>query len=246
MTLLKLPDGDSLMVHGEEWCRPPCAIHAPLPGPWSEWPLDWKILDPDRSENQEENKDLVRICPHGVRHPLVESMVHWAQQGKDDKARHYCDGCPCVPDGVLSDDLRIGIHTAEDIADFYNNQEWEEETSDDTPILTLLEDPSLPKSAYRGPDPNRVAKEFLDRWARVIGDGENTLVGTLRELVKVHDITVIQKGRGEGNWRLEECTWDCSDIFTPGNATTDDNTCVTLKLALLGGYVPERWVSEDR
>jgi hypothetical protein len=203
-------------------------------------------------ENKEENKDLVRICPHGVRHPLVESMVHWAQQGKEDKAQHYCDGCPCVPDGVLSDDLRIGIYTAEDITDFYAEREGEEgeeeETFDDTPLLALLENVLSSGRSYRGPDPNRVAKEFLDRWAQVIGDGENTLVGTLRELVKVHDITVIQKSRGEEKekWRLEECTSDCCDIFTPGNATTDDNTCVTLKLALLGGYVPERWISEDR
>jgi hypothetical protein len=67
-----------------EWC----AIHRPMPGPWSTWPRYW----------QEEEGRMVRVCRCGIGHPVAE-MYAWAiVSGRIWQLPHDCCGIhPCTP-----------------------------------------------------------------------------------------------------------------------------------------------------
>lgn len=72
-----------LHVHRREDCRGRfCVIHNPQPGPWRDWPTNWRG----------DRKLMERVCPHGVGHPAAEDAA-WLSEG----ALHGCDGCPCSP-----------------------------------------------------------------------------------------------------------------------------------------------------
>lgn len=68
-----------LNVHREGTCLGACVIHRPISGPWDEWPTDWN----------EGDKMMMRICPCGTKHPVIEDIL----RGHD--GSHNCCGCPC-------------------------------------------------------------------------------------------------------------------------------------------------------
>lgn len=68
-----------LNVHREDTCLGACVIHRPISGPWDAWPTDWDA----------ENKMMLRICPCGTKHPVIEDIL----RGHD--STHHCCGCPC-------------------------------------------------------------------------------------------------------------------------------------------------------
>lgn len=58
-----------------------CAIHQPMPGPWNNWPRQWR----------DDRGILERVCACGVGHPVAEDY------GRVDTV-HGCCGCRCHPD----------------------------------------------------------------------------------------------------------------------------------------------------
>lgn len=80
-------------VHASYLCQGPwCVIHNPAPGPWSSWPTHWI----GGAFGEGTNGALVRLCPHGFAHPVVEDNVPQAV------TPHHaeCDGCPCGPEHI--------------------------------------------------------------------------------------------------------------------------------------------------
>lgn len=74
-------------IHAADKCRGWCVIHNPLPGPWADWPTNWRgdgLFDDWRG--------FERICPCGVGHTAMEHVLH------GDPHPHGCCGlCPCGP-----------------------------------------------------------------------------------------------------------------------------------------------------
>lgn len=99
-----LGDGTMLTIHAKRFCLEPCAFHAPLPGPWEDWPLAYNPTASSRGD-----AITLRVCRHGVRHPAVEQFVFWARNGQEYLATHNCCGCPCAPDGVIPEEMRPRI-----------------------------------------------------------------------------------------------------------------------------------------
>jgi hypothetical protein len=342
---IDLGNGRYVMHHSKEDCQSPCALHAPLPGPWSDWKLDWAKLLGGTGVTQ-----LVRRCPkHHYAHPTVESLVWFARRGESEQARHICCGCPCVPDGVLSDDLRVIVslgaqvdpvtaeaeqepepvsltiplggyqiqlppgvklgdalkpgdmewinnRIAEAKAADHGDMSKEEPETEDDPLIDIaslgtnwktmagksvvrlseirekasddnknntsrlahrqllkayLEQQPAKKSTFvpelkpvnPEPDPNKVAQSFLSNSR---GKMDSMLHEALTLLCNRHDIINVEK-RPQGAspaWTMN-CESDCSDYFDAGKVATDDNDCVTLKIAIVGGWQPVEWNKED-
>lgn len=76
-------------VHEEANCVPPCVIHAPLPGPWSDWQLIWRPIN-EMDALFGLYRGFERVCSHGTGHPAAEEV---ARRGP---VVHGCCGCPCV------------------------------------------------------------------------------------------------------------------------------------------------------
>lgn len=78
-----------------------CVIHRPAPGPWKDWPTDWRgdktIFVDSQYGLVEINVDIwrgfERRCPHGYGHTAVEETLRG-----NDPHMHGCDGCPCGPE----------------------------------------------------------------------------------------------------------------------------------------------------
>jgi hypothetical protein len=65
-----------------------CAIHRPMPGPWSTWPRYWR----------EDLGIMERLCPCPVGHPVAEMYEYTVAQGRMKKLAHICCGIhPCTP-----------------------------------------------------------------------------------------------------------------------------------------------------
>jgi len=80
----QLESGQTLRTHHADECVGQwCAIHRPMPGPWSSWPRYWRG----------DRRILERLCPHGVGHPAAEM----AETSPSWELIHGCDGCPCSP-----------------------------------------------------------------------------------------------------------------------------------------------------
>lgn len=211
----RLVDGQVLKHHSAESCAAPCALHSPLPGPWENWPLGW--TDTEFSDVS----ILVRYCPCGNPHPVVESFPYWVKTGKQERAKHYCCGCPCVPDGVLGPFLRLTRPPV-----FVPEPERQEE---------VKAEPTTE------PDPNVVAKKYLEQYRISIPPDIYKL---LEEQVGYHAIYSIREREekdSEYTHAVNDCESGCADYFKAGDTDTDDNACITLKLAILGGYVPQVW-----
>lgn len=93
---------DLVNVHPREDCEGWCVIHDPVPGPWTDWPTNWSGDGPFDIW-----RGMERICPHGVRHPAAEEILH-RNRGLTELQLipHACCGCPCTPaacDSVFSD-----------------------------------------------------------------------------------------------------------------------------------------------
>lgn len=85
-----LESGQLLRTHGRlncigEWC----AIHQPMPGPWTRWPRYWDSYQ----------ERVVRICPCGCEHPVAEMyvMAILARSGFRSVAHQCCGIHPCTP-----------------------------------------------------------------------------------------------------------------------------------------------------
>lgn len=113
----ELESGQVLNTHNESECRGQwCAIHLPMPGPWSEWPRMWR----------EDRGIMERICPCGIGHPVAE-MYDWAiENGRGFElvhgccAEHICSTRTAKRDAFIHSglsrehhELRIGIPDSE-------------------------------------------------------------------------------------------------------------------------------------
>lgn len=84
-----LESGQVLQTHERGQCFGQwCAVHQPMPGPWAEWPRQWRQ---DRSI-------MERKCPHGVGHPVAEMYDFAVAQGRAyDLVHGCCRDCICSP-----------------------------------------------------------------------------------------------------------------------------------------------------
>lgn len=65
-----------------------CAIHRPMPGPWSTWPRYWR----------DGRGIMERICPCGIGHPVAEMYEHALATGEGGASLiHRCCIHPCAP-----------------------------------------------------------------------------------------------------------------------------------------------------
>jgi hypothetical protein len=71
-------------VHRADSCMGACVLHRPISGPWDAWPTDW----------DNENRMMLRICPCGTPHPVIEDIL----RGHD--GTHHCCGCPCGQNAI--------------------------------------------------------------------------------------------------------------------------------------------------
>ena len=318
-----MANGTVLEHHAKEHCKPPCALHQKIPGPWESWPLGYQ-----EAPFGADVMIMVRFCEHGIPHPCVEQFAHWAEQNNDRYAYHHCCGCPCVPSGVLSGQLRVPM-TPEAIAFVAHIPRVQEPEPEVRPRIEILfdelepagedeekldepvpEDPriNIPDlkipglSSFRGrivvrrsilldyakkswhaasgeiaqkilgaydaqvalvgallpapmpvptpmsasANPNVVADEYLKAIRPHIDDRLHQALTLLFNVHVIHAVDVrVKVGHGESTHYVDSCGMDCNDYFKAGEIATDDDACVTLKLAILGGYVPEKWSDDD-
>jgi hypothetical protein len=87
-----------------------------------------------------------------------------------------------------------------------------------------------------------VADEYLKS---ILDPQLHRALALLSNLHVIHVIDSLSRPDANGRTYYISCEMDCGDRFKPGEVQTDDNACVTLKLAILGGYVPEKWSDDD-
>lgn len=84
-------------VHAKDDCQGWCVIHRPIPGPWKDWPTNWRGDQAVNVGGFEIPVDIwrgfERICLHGIGHTAMEEIL----RGNDHP--HGCDGC-CVAQEV--------------------------------------------------------------------------------------------------------------------------------------------------
>lgn len=74
-------------IHKADTCRGWCVIHNPLPGPWADWPTNWRGDGPF-----DDWRGFERLCPCGIGHTAMEHVFN------GDPHPHGCCGlCPCGP-----------------------------------------------------------------------------------------------------------------------------------------------------
>lgn len=81
METVLLELGQVIKVHDRDQCIGQwCAIHQPMPGPWSGWPRWWR----------DDINVMERICPCGIGHPVAE-MYEWTiTADKEHLLNHGC------------------------------------------------------------------------------------------------------------------------------------------------------------
>lgn len=232
-TATELESGQVIHHHPKDRCQAPCALHAPMEGPWSEWPRQY--ID---TANM-----IYRVCPHNIAHPAIEQVLFAIKTGKPGLIAHECcHACPpgtCMPRTGIPDEFFDGdlvhvfcrlINWADREEDVKSNEPKPE------PEKTKLQ---KPEGQIDYDDPNWQAQNYLHRYRLVMPSEFYGLLSV--NMLSAHHITVVEEINGT---RCNaECSDDCNNniIKRDGRWKVVSSWCPTIQIALHAGWEPVEW-----
>lgn len=232
-TATKLESGQTIHHHPKDRCQAPCALHAPMEGPWSQWPRQY--ID---SANM-----IYRVCPHNIAHPAIEQALFAIKSGKPGLIAHAC--CMMCPPGTCMP--RTGIpgefFSADLVPVFSRLMGWADREEDEEEVP----DPS-PKKKREGQidydDPNWQAATYLSKYRLKLDPRFYALLSV--NMLSGHHIKVVEENSSsEYN---AECSDECNNSIIrqrDGSWSAGDSWCPTIQIALHCGWRPVEWQEDE-